>query len=952
MPFSRHLMLPLYGALAFALVAGDAPRPAAPSAKVVSKGKGAKPAAPAALAAPVKVTSVEGITEYRLANGLRVLLFPDASKPTLTTNITYQVGSRNENYGETGMAHLLEHLVFKPSKHFSGKDGQPNIVQTLNKVGARFNGTTWLDRTNYFVTFPATDDNLKLILDMEADRMVNANIDQNDLWDPVEKKGEMTVVRNEMEGGENNPLRITMERTTATAYEWHNYGKSTIGARSDVEHVNIERLRAFYHKYYQPDNAVFLVVGKFDEAKTLTLINETLGRIPRPDRSQPARVIEPTYTLDPTQDGERMVTVRRVGDVQILMAAYHIPAGSDPEFPALEVLGQIMADTPSGRLHKALVDTKRAAFVFADVMANKEPGLALIATQLPKESNVEEAKAIFLKTLEEAAAQPITQEEVDRAKQQLLTQVDLQLNDSSRLGLALSEYIAQGDWRLFFLQRDRYKTVTADQVRAVAAKYLKRDNRTLGQFIPTDKPDRAEIPALVDVQALVKDYKGQTAVAQGEAFEASPAHIDASTRRFTTSAGLKVALLPKKTRGETVNFQLTLRLGSEATLKDRDVAGSLAAEMLMRGSAKHTRQQIQDALDQLKTRLFLSGDAENVRAMVTTTRPNLEAVLALLAEIVKEPAFSTEEFSKLVSENTAVLDANRKEPGFLAQNALRTHLDPYPQGHVRHVMGLDESIAAIKAAKLDDVKAFHHAFYGASAGELAMVGDFDATAIQAQVQQLFGTWKAAEPFVRMPQRLKAGLKPLSSQIETPEKAQAFFLAAETLAMKDSDPDYPAMLLGNYLLGGGALNSRIANRLRQKEGLCYGAGSQFQVSALDEAGQWVAYAIYAPENLIRLETAFKQELALALDKGFTPEEIAAAKTSWLQSQATARAQDRELAMRLNADQFNGRTMAFQAELEKKVQALGNDQILAALRKRLDPAQLNIVRAGDFAKGAKK
>ena len=947
MKVSRRLLLPLCGALAFTLVAGATPGLKAPVAKIATKGKAAKPAAPAPLPAPVKVTSVEGITEYRLANGLRVLLFPDASKPTLTTNITYQVGSRNENYGETGMAHLLEHLVFKPSKNFSGKDGQPNIVQTLNKVGARFNGTTWLDRTNYFVTFPATDDNLKLILDMEADRMVNANIDQNDLWNAAENKGEMTVVRNEMEGGENNPLRITMERTVATAYEWHNYGKSTIGARSDVEHVNIERLRAFYHKYYQPDNAVFLVAGKFDEAKTLALINERFGRIPKPTRT-----IEPTYTLDPTQDGERTVTVRRVGDVQILMAAYHIPAGSDPAFPALEVLGQVLADTPSGRLHKALVDTKRAAFVFAEVMGNKEPGLALIATQLPKTSSLEEAKEIFLKTIEEVAAQPITQEEVDRAKQQLLKQVDLQLNDSSRLGLALSEYIAQGDWRLFFLQRDRYKTVTAEQVRAAAAKYLQRDNRTLGQFIPTEKPLRAEIPAPLEAATLLKDYKGQAAATQGEAFDASPAHIDASTQHMTLPAGLKVALLPKKTRGESVNLQLTLRLGSETSLKDRDTAGSLAAQMLMRGSTKHTRQQIQDTLDNLKAQLFLGGDAENVRAMVTTTRSNLAAVVALLAEIVKEPAFSAEEFSKLVSETTAALDANRKEPGFLAQTALRMHVDPYPQGHVRHVLGLDESIAAIKAAKLDDVKAFHQAFYGASAGELAVVGDFDAAAVQTQVQQLFGTWKATEPFVRMPQVLKANLQPLSSKIETPEKAQAFFIAAQPMAMKDSDADYPAMLLGNYLLGGGALNSRIANRLRQKEGLCYGAGSQFQVSALDEAGQWLAYAIYAPENLTRLEVAFKEELALALAKGFTAEEIAAAKTSWLQSQATSRAQDRELAMRLNADQFNGRTLAFQADLEKKVQALGNDQILAALRKHLDPAKLNIARAGDFAKSAKK
>jgi zinc protease len=845
------------------------------------------------------------------------------------------------------MAHLLEHLVFKPSQKFSGKDGHPTIVQTLNKVGARFNGTTSLDRTNYFVTFPSTPENLTLILDMEADRMVHANIDQNDLWNPIEKKGEMTVVRNEMEGGENNPLEITLERTMASAFEWHNYGKSTIGARSDVEHVNIEHLRAFYHKFYQPDNAVFLVAGKFDEASTLAQINERFGRIPKPTRA-----IEPTYTLDPTQDGERTVTVRRVGDVQILMAAYHIPAGTDPSFPALAVLGQVLADTPSGRLHKALVDSKRAAFVFADVPGCKEPGLAVFATQLPKDGNAEEAKAILFKTLEETATQPITQEEVDRAKQQFVKQVDMSLNQSDQLGVALSEFIAQGDWRLFFLQRDRLKQLTLEQVRAAAATTFKRENRTFGQFIPTEKPDRTEIPAMVDANALVKDYKGQVAISNGDAFDASPANIDASTKRFTTSSGMKVALLPKKTRGESVNLQLVLRMGSEASLKDKDIAGSMAAQMLMRGSVKHNRQQIQDALDQLKAEVALFGDGENVRAMITTTRPNLAAVLDLVVEIVKTPAFDPDEFSKLVNETVTGMEAGKKEPSTLAQEALRTHVDPYPKGHLRHVMGIDESIAAIKSAKVEDAKAFHKAFYGASAGELSVVGDFDAAAVQAQVQTLLGTWKAQESFQRMPQILKANLTPLSARIETPEKAQAFFMAMQPMPVKDSDPDYPALVLGNHMLGGGAINSRIANRLRQKEGLSYGAGSQFQVSALDQVGQWMAFAIYAPENLDRLEKAFREELDLALAKGFTADEIAAAKTSWLQAQATGRAQDRQLSMRLTADLYNGRTQAFQADLEMKIQALSNEQVLEALRKHLVPAKLNIVRAGDFAKSAKK
>jgi len=943
MSLSRRFIVPLCGALAFALVAGDAPKPTAPSAKAASKGK---PAKPAPLAAPVKVTTVEGITEYRLANGLRVLIFPDPSKATITVNTTFLVGSRHENYGETGMAHLLEHLVFKPSKKYSGKDGQPNPVEVLNSVGARFNGSTNYDRTNYFVTFPSSDENFRKILDLEADRMVNANIDQKDLWDKAANKGEMTVVRNEFEIGENNPFRVTLQRTMAAAFSWHNYGKSTIGARSDIENVNIEHLRAFYRNYYQPDNAVLLVAGKVDEAKAISMVNEFFGRIPKP-----ARVIQPTYTLDPAQDGEREVTVRRVGDAQVVMAMYKIPAGSDPEYPALEVLGQVMADTPGGRLHKQLVDTKKAAGVFPWIMGGREPGFALFGAQLPKDGNLDEAKQTLLKALEQSAETPITQEEVDRAKQSLLKDIDLTLNQSDRLGIGLSEYIAEGDWRLFFLTRDRIKKVTALDVRNATAKYFKRENRTLGTFIPTAKPDRAEIPAGVDVAALVKDYKGLEKVAQGEAFDASPASIEARTRKAVFPVGLKAAFLPKKTRGEQVSATLTLRLGTEATLMDKDLAGEITGQLLMRGTAKHTRQQIADEFDRLKAQVNIGGNAESVSARITTTRPNLAAVLDLVAEILKEPTFPKEEFERLVSETITQVESQKSEPSAVAQIAYRQHMDPYPKGHVRHVSSLDEAIAAYKSAKLEDVLAFHKAFYGASAAQLAVVGDFDDKGVEAQAKTLFGDWKSAQAYQRIPKRLKEAL-PFDQKLETPDKANAFFLAGLDKPMKDSDPDYPALIMGNWMLGGGALKSRLADRIRQKEGLSYGVGSQFNADPLDPSASWIAYAMYNPANLEKLEKAFREELDKALKDGFTAEELGAAKTSWLQGQETSRTQDGALAGRLASNLFLGRDLAWQADLESKVKALTNEQIVTALRRFMDPTRLNIVKAGDFAKAEKK
>jgi zinc protease len=482
-----------------------------------------------------RITSVEGITEYRLKNGLKILLFPDQSKQVITVNITYLVGSRHENYGETGMAHLLEHLLFK------GTPTHKNITQELTERGAQANGTTWLDRTNYYETFSATDENLEWALKLEADRMINSFIAKKDL------DSEMTVVRNEFEAGENEPESILMERMLSTAYLWHNYGKSTIGARSDIENVPIERLQAFYKNFYQPDNAVLTVAGKFEEAKTLKLISDIYGPIPKP-----TRVLSKIYTIEPTQDGERSVTLRRVGDTQLVSTAYHVPPGSHPDFAAINVLAEILSDSPSGRLHKALVETKKAASVDGAAFQYHDPGIIMFGAQVRKESPLAPAQDALIETVEKIASSPITKEEVERARVQLLKQIELNLNSSEFVSIDLSEWASMGDWRLLFWHRDQLRKVTAGDVQRVALAYLKPSNRTLGVFIPTEKTDRAEIPEMPDVAAMLKDYKGDAVVAEGEAFDPSPANIDARTLKPAPTGGIQFALLPKKTRGQTV----------------------------------------------------------------------------------------------------------------------------------------------------------------------------------------------------------------------------------------------------------------------------------------------------------------------------------------------------------------------------------------------------------------
>jgi zinc protease len=878
------------------------------------------------LSAQTKITSVEGITEYRLDNGLQVLLFPDNSAPTVTVNVTYMVGSRHEGYGETGMAHLLEHMLFKgtTSKHTA-------IMGELSARGARFNGSTGQDRTNYFETVSATDDNVKWALDMESDRMVNSRVSRQDL------DSEMTVVRNEFESGENSAGRILEERVFSTAFLWHGYGRSPIGSRSDIEKVPIEKLQAFYRNYYQPDNAMLVVTGKFDQDKTLDWIKDTFGAI-----AKPTRKLYPTYTEEPTQDGERQVVLRRVGEEQLVMMAYHIPAGSHPDAAALEVLAGIMGEQPSGRLYKSLVETKKAVAAGAEQDQLHDPSLFVFDARMRKDMSLDDAEKIMVSAIDGLVKEPPSKDEVDRARARLLKNIELALNNSSAIGLQLSEWGSMGDWRLLFQFRDRIEKVTPEDIARVSKLYLKPSNRTTGLFIPEAAPDRSEVPATPDVVASLKDYKGKAAVEDGEAFDPSPANIEARTRRITLPGGLKLVLLPKKTRGGTVTAVLNLHFGDEKSLFGKGAAQQMAGAMLMRGTKKHNRQQIQDELDRLKAQVAVTGGG----ASISTVRATFPDSLRLAAEILKEPSFPDADFDQIRQADLARIESSRTDPQAMATNLINRHLAPYPLGDPRAVLTPDESIAEMKKVTLDDAKKFYADFYGASNAELAVVGDFDAAEVEKLATELFDKWKSPQPYKAVT-RTWAKIDTVNQSIEAPDKANAYVVMISPLAINQDDPDYPALVLANLLTGGDE-KSRLWMRVREKEGLSYGVSSSFQAGAEEKYGSFAAAAIYAPQNREKVEAAFKDEFTKVTRDGFTAEEIETAKKALLTSQTLSRSQDRSLATNLANQARYGWTMERTEKIEKKVASLTAAEVNAAAKKWMDPALFSIVKAGDFKK----
>ncbi len=880
-----------------------------------------------------KVATVEGITEYKLDNGLKVILFPDPSRSTVTVNATYLVGSRHEGIGEKGMAHLLEHMLFK------GTPTRANIWGELQDHGADFNGSTWVDRTNYYETLPASQENLEFALGLEADRMINSKIAAEDL------KSEMTVVRNEFEIGENDPEEVLSERLLASAYLWHNYGSSTIGNRSDIERVPVESLRRFYKMFYRPDNAVLVVAGKFDPKSTLELIEKDFGSIPKP--TEPLRT---TYTIEPPQDGDRKVSLRRVGDVAVVGALYHIPSGSHPDTAALDVLDEALTREPSGKLYQALVKSNLAVSLSSSVFSWAEPGVYEIKAKVRADQDPEKVLGKLLETVEGSAKSGFTDEEIERAKSALLADIDVRLRDSTTIGVLLSEFAAIGDWRLLFVIRDRYKMVTKADVERVAGLYLVSTNRTSGVFFPTKAPERTTIPDAPSIADTLALYKGSSDVETGEAFLATPENIEKRTTR-TAVEGVRLALLPKKTRGNSVKVEFRLHFGDEKSLVGRDTAQALLPSLLLRGTKKASYTEIRDRLDKIKTKLALSsGGPGLLSGSIETNREHLSAAISMLSEILRSPSFPEAEFGVLKKQRLARFEAGKTDPMMLGMTALRRAMNPAPKGTIHYVPTIDEQIESTRSLTLEDVKALYTNNIGGSHIDAAFVGDFDQSAVLEQLKSGLASWKSPVPYQRVKDPFQP-IDPIDSSIETPDKTNAMIALGACFPLKRSDPDFPALDFANFILGGSP-KSRLLTTLRHKGGLSYAAGSQFMADELDENAAIVCFAMCAPPNASKAMEAALAEFEKWVEKGVAEEEVKTYRDGYLQAFQAQLGDDEFIASEL-ADGFeSGKTILGEAKRIDQVKSLSASSINKAVAKRLEKAPLARLKAGDFSKKSAK
>jgi zinc protease len=932
---SRRLLITVFSRLfalsqaliAVQIVAAQTTSQSAPTATVPAQAPSTTPSLrlPEGLR---QVTSSEGITEYQLANGLQLLVFPENSKAVTVVNMTVRVGSRHEISGQTGVAHLLEHLLFK------GTPRNPSPWAEFSRRGLRANGTTNTDRTNYYASFGPNEDTMRWYVDWLADALMNSNISKADL------DSEMTVVRNEMERGENDPGRVMGQRMSAAAYAFHPYGRPTIGARSDVEAVPIESIQAFYRHHYRPDNTTLIISGSFDLNKTLALVSETFGKLKAPNTPIPQ-----PYTTEPLQDGEREVVLRRATGTPFVSVMYRVPRAAHPDAVAVSLASAAIANGPSARLYKRLVETNMATDVGGYTAWSFDPGSAMFGADGLKNEDLLKLREKLLDLVEGVDKEPISAADFERAKAQYLEGWKDSFNNPDSIGLRLTEFVAMGDWKLMFIQRDRVEKLKLDDLNRVAKAYFVRDNRTVGLYYPGTDTQRAANTGEYELKTALAEYQPKSSLAGTEEFLYTLGNIDARTIRGTLANGLRYALVPKATRGNAVLLSANFRSGNLENLKGQSTAAGFAGALLDSGTINISKEQLRDQFLALKSQAGFGGSSTGATLSLKSEKDTVHKALALAAEVLRKPTFDPKEIERLRQARLQQIATEKKDPEEQLSNALARNEASYAPDHPYYTPTFDEASARIQSVTRDQIVAFHRDYFGASHGEVVVVGDFDPQAMIKTLEMHFGDWKSNKPY----QRVATTAKPNAAkvfQFEGPDQANANFFASLTVPINVRHPDYPALAVASAMLGQGG-NSRLWKRIREKDGLSYSAAAYIAWANFDNNSTWTSSVSFASPVRDKVLAVWREEMSLALKDGFKEQELQDARQSIMRARQLGRAQDSGVLGLWSLLMFTGLSIQDIAKLDEAFSQVTLEQANQALRKYIDLGQAVLGFSGNFA-----
>ena len=854
-----------------------------------------------AVAQPTRVASHAGINEYRLANGLRVVIVPDDGSQSLSVAVVYLTGARDEGAGQFGITHLMEHVMF------TGTTTHPGLLAEFGRRGASSNATTDHDRTLFYETLPWSEENLAWALSMEADRMANIQITAA----TVEK--ERAAVKQEMASVGGDPRRILFETVHATAYGWHGYGRSPVGTQSDVAAITPASLQQFYRRHYRPSNAVLLLGGPFDQAKALALVQAEFGGLPAGSSDAVGMV-----TVEPPQPGERRLVVRGAGASPLANIAFHVPPTSHPGRPAIHVLAEILAG-PRGLVGGSY-----------ELLRTRDAGLLMFTRSLGTDDPLKAVDDLEQK-IEQAIAKPPSAAVVDEARQRVLAALAAADRSTTRLVHELAEWIAAGDWRLRYLYRDRLQKVDAQTV-AGALAYLRRENRTTGILLP-QTTDRAAIaiPPSPNLGEALKTYSETTATTV-------PAGEDAVTTGALQN-GLRYALRVRPRPDGSATAHLFLHFGSAPTLRGLRAVGDVTGRALMNGVRSGATA---DRLAPLGVKVTGSGSAYALFIAFDGAGARLPEAVKIVTDALRRPTLDAAAVDRARQD---LLTAAADRGADMSQETVRVlaqSLAGWPQDHVLYVGTKDETTAALRAVQTEDVAAFHKRFYGASAGEFVVAGTLDAPVFIKTLEQTLGTWQNETPFERVAPPSTFGA-PGVTQLPPLGGTGAFVLAGIGIPIHDDHADYPALLVANQLLGGGFYGALLPTRIRGEAGAAYRVASIVHANAWGDETRRFEITVMCAAKDVPVVTDLIREVLFEAPQA-SDDAIVAAREGLVQSQRLAATRETRWIGDTAHQLHRGRSASDPLALEEKLKRVSPDDVRRVLKQYLNPEKLLFVVTG--------
>ena len=914
------------------------------------------------------VVAEDGIEEYRLENGMKVLLVENRVAPVVTVMVIYRVGSRNEAVGYTGATHLLEHMMFKGTPTFN-KGRNTQIAATLQRIGANFNATTWYDRTNYFETVPS--DQMELAIKLEADRMRNSYIADED------RQSEMTVVRNELERGQNEPAAVLDEAVYAAAFREHPYHHPTIGWRADVEGVPTARLKEFYDTFYHPNNATTILVGDFERGAALELITKYFGAYPASTTQIPQ-----VYTEEPEQQGERRLVIRRAGELAIVQIAFHTPgvlgqrgvlsneelarlAASPPEENdtyALVVLSAALSNGVTSRLYQSLVETQLAVYAITNPDQHRDPGLFNVIAMVNPEVEPKRVEETILAELARVAEEGLSEQEVEKAKQQIIAQEAYSRDGTSNMAMLMSEAEAVADWRFYKDYVKRIERVTGEDVRRAAREYFTEDNRTVGYFIPkqsgtadgngdggNDRPAGLKRAFPRGLQFYREPGAGDASESDATPGPSSPeggagsgAGVSSRVKRRELSTGARLLLLENHAT-PTISLRGSLRAGSYFEPAEKPGLARITAEMLERGTLRRSKIEIASQLEAVGAQLDFSADPFGVNIAARMLSKDLHTVLSTIAEALREPSFPEDELEKLKQQSIAGIQEQQAHTAFRAYEKLSSSI--YTPGNPFYLHPGEKLIESINSITVEDVRSFHKERYGGRSLILSLVGDISTAEVERQFEELFADFAGPESIdinVADPEPQSESRREI---VLLKDKANVDIMLGTAAPLRRLSEDYYAALLANKALGESTLSSRLGLEVRDREGLTYGINSRFRAPSL-AAGPWYIGVSVNPHNVERAINSALKVMREYVEHGIDAEELMNEKASATGAFKVGLATNGGLAQSLWSAEFYGLGIDYIDRFPKIIEAVTIEEVNRAIRKYFRPDHLTIVIAGDY------